>query len=41
VHLDSLVARVGSPVGQVLAVLCSLELQGLVEQKMGRMFRRI
>src|SRR5262249_15004710 len=41
VHLDSLVARVGAPVGQVLAVLCSLELQGLVEQRMGRMFRRI
>jgi DNA processing protein len=41
VHLDSLIARVGAPVGQVLAVLCSLELQGLVEQEMGRMFRRI
>jgi DNA processing protein len=40
-HLDSLLARVGAPVGQVLAVLCSLEVQGLVEQSAGRMFRRI
>lgn len=39
--LDSLVERVGRPVGQVLAVLCSLEVLGLAEQVAGRRFRRI
>jgi hypothetical protein len=28
-------------VGQLLALLCSLEVQGVVEQGAGRMFRRI
>jgi DNA processing protein len=41
VLLDSLVERMGRPVGELLAVLCSLELQGVVEQGAGRMFRRI
>jgi DNA processing protein len=41
VALDSLVEQVGRPVGQVLAVLCSLEVQGVVEQRPGRKFRRI
>jgi DNA processing protein len=39
--VDALVGRVGGPVGQLLAVLCSLEVQGVVEQRAGRMFRRI
>ena len=39
--LDSLVERVGRPVGQLLALLCSLEVQGVVEQGAGRMFRRV
>jgi DNA processing protein len=41
VHLDTLVERVGRPVGELLAVLCGLELQGVVEQTPGRMFRRV
>jgi DNA processing protein len=39
--LDSLVERAGRPVGQLLALLCSLEVQGVVEQGAGRMFRRV
>jgi DNA processing protein len=39
-HLDSLVERAGRPVGHLLALLCALELHGLVEQQPGRMFRR-
>ncbi|HKT61494.1 MAG TPA: DNA-processing protein DprA [Gemmatimonadales bacterium] len=39
--VDTLVQRVGGPVGQLLAVLCSLEVQGVVEQRAGRMFRRL
>ncbi|MGH7512143.1 MAG: DNA-processing protein DprA [Gemmatimonadales bacterium] len=41
IPLDSLVERVGRPVGQLLALLCSLEVQGVVEQGAGRMFRRV
>jgi DNA processing protein len=41
VHLDTLVGRVGGPVGELLAVLCALELQGVVEQGVGRVFRRL
>lgn len=40
-HLDTIVARCGQPVGRVLAILCALELQGLVAQAPGRLFRRI
>jgi len=40
VHLDVLIARSGRPVGELLAVLCALELQGLAEQLPGRLFRR-
>jgi DNA processing protein len=41
ISVDALVGRVGGPVGQLLAVLCSLEIQGVVEQRAGRMFRRL
>ncbi len=41
VHLERLVERAGRPVGALLAVLCGLELQGVVEQVAGRRFRRI
>jgi DNA processing protein len=40
VHLDSLVERTARPVGQLLAMLCGLELAGVVEQQPGRRFRR-
>ena len=40
-HLDALIVRCGRPVGELLAVLCALELQGLAEQLPGRLFRRI
>jgi DNA processing protein len=39
--VDALLQRVGGPVGQLLAVLCGLEVQGVVEQRAGRMFRRV
>jgi DNA processing protein len=39
--LDSIVGRSGQPVGRVLATLCALELQGVVAQAPGRVFRRI
>ena len=39
VHLERLVERAGRPVGALLAVLCGLELQGVVEQVAGRRFR--
>jgi len=35
------VERAGRPVGALLAVLCGLELQGVVEQQAGRRFRRV
>jgi DNA processing protein len=41
VHLDSLVERSARPVGQLLAMLCGLELAGVVEQQPGRRFRRM
>jgi DNA processing protein len=41
IHLDSLAVRVGKPVGVLLALLCGLELQGIVKQSAGRLFRRI
>jgi DNA processing protein len=41
VHLDHLIERAGRPVGELLAVLCALELQGLAEQRPGRLFRRV
>ena len=38
--LDALAARAGKPVGVLLALLCGLELQGIVEQRAGRRFVR-
>ncbi|MGN6391689.1 MAG: DNA-processing protein DprA [Gemmatimonadales bacterium] len=40
VHLDWIVPRAGHPVGELLAMLCALELQGVVIQEPGRRFRR-
>jgi predicted Rossmann fold nucleotide-binding protein DprA/Smf involved in DNA uptake len=39
--LDDLVVRSGRTPQEVLAVLCALEIAGVVEQQPGRMFRRI
>jgi DNA processing protein len=39
-QLDMLVEEVGLPVDRVLAVLCALELHGLVQQEPGRRFLR-
>ena len=41
VHLERLAERFGRPVGELLAVLCVLEVQGVAEQRPGRLFRRI
>lgn len=38
--LDSIVSRAGRPVGELLAMLCGLEIQGIVVQEAGRRFRR-
>jgi DNA processing protein len=40
-HLDTIVDRSGQPVGRVLATLCALELQGVIAQAPGRLFRRV
>ncbi len=40
VMLDDLVGRSGRPAGELLAVLCALEIAGVVEQRPGRLFRR-
>ena len=40
VPLDAIAARCAKPVGVLLALLCGLELQGIVEQRPGRLFRR-
>ena len=39
-HLDALMAQLSRPAGDVLALLCGLELAGVVEQRPGRLFRR-
>jgi DNA processing protein len=39
--VDALVERVGGHVGQLLALLCALEVQGVVEQRAGQIFRRL
>jgi DNA processing protein len=41
VVLDDLVGRSGRPPQELLAVLCALEIAGVVEQSPGRMFRRV
>lgn len=40
VHLDALIQRSGRAPGDLLALLCALELYGVVEQLPGRRFRR-
>jgi DNA processing protein len=40
-HVDDVVARAGSPVAEVLGILCGLEIQGAVEQLTGGLFRRL
>jgi DNA processing protein len=41
VHPDELANRSGRPVGEVLGILCGLEIAGVVDQGPGRMFRRV
>jgi DNA processing protein len=40
-HPDELATRFGRPVGEVLGLLCGLEIAGVVEQTPGRVFRRL
>jgi DNA processing protein len=39
-HLDDLVARSSRAAGELLSLLCGLELAGVIEQRPGRLFRR-
>jgi DNA processing protein len=41
IHPDQLALRARRPVGEVLALLCGLEIAGVVEQGPGRVFRRV
>jgi DNA processing protein len=41
VHPDDLATRFKRPIGEVLGLLCSLEIAGVVEQRPGRVFRRV
>jgi DNA processing protein len=41
VALDELIARSGRSARELLAVLCGLEIAGVVEQRAGRRFRRV
>jgi DNA processing protein len=41
IHPDELATRFNRPVGEVLGLLCELEISGAVEQGAGRMFRRV
>ncbi len=40
-HPDQLATRCGRPIGDVLGILCGLEIAGVVEQGPGRVFRRV
>jgi DNA processing protein len=40
-HPDELAGRLRRPIGEVLGLLCGLEIAGVVEQGPGRMFRRV
>jgi DNA processing protein len=40
-HPDELATRFGRPIGEVLGLLCGLEIAGVVEQRPGRVFRRL
>lgn len=41
VHPDELATRFNRPIGEVLGLLCGLEIAGVVEQRPGRVFRRV
>jgi DNA processing protein len=41
IHPDELATRCNRPVGEVLGILCGLEIAGVVEQRPGRVFRRV
>ena len=41
IHPDDLALRFQRPIGEVLGLLCGLEIAGVVEQAPGRVFRRI
>jgi DNA processing protein len=41
VHPDELATRSNRPIGEVLGLLCGLEISGIVQQAPGRMFRRV
>jgi DNA processing protein len=40
-HPDELAMRLDQPIGQVLGLLCGLEIAGVIEQGAGRLFRRV
>ena len=40
-HPDQLATQCGRPIGDVLGILCGLEIAGVVEQGPGRVFRRV
>lgn len=41
IHPDELATRSRRPIGEVLGLLCGLEIAGVVEQQPGRVFRRL
>jgi len=41
VHPDELASRCNRPIGEVLGLLCGLEIAGVVAQGPGRVFRRV
>lgn len=41
IHPDELATRCNRPIAEVLGILCGLEIAGVVEQKPGRVFRRV
>jgi DNA processing protein len=41
IHPDELSTRSNRPVGEILGLLCGLEISGVVRQEAGRMFRRL
>jgi DNA processing protein len=41
IHPDELATRSRRPIGEVLGLLCGLEIAGVVEQQPGRVFRRV
>jgi DNA processing protein len=40
IHPDQLAGRCRRPIGEVLSILCGLELAGVAEQRAGRLFKR-